>query len=173
MKCTELLAEDHRAMLRALDVLDEMSSRIERGERVDAADIEALLNFMRVFGDEYHQAKEESALFPVLRRTVAAEEPAVRHMLFEHDQERSLVAGLEDALRTRQGPDFVYFANRLSALLRNHIYKEEHILFDVVDKCFCKEDDAEVVTEFEKFEAQFPACRNLRTLEAVYMRKTA
>ena len=160
-------------MLRALDVLSEMATRVALGERVEPADVEAILNFMQVFGDECHQAKEESALFPVLMRAAAAEKEPLRHMLFEHDQERSLVVGLQDALKTQKGKDFIYYANKLIDLLRNHIYKEDHILFDVVDKCLTKEQDQEVVAEFGKFAPCPDLCRRLHALEWQYLRKTA
>jgi hemerythrin-like domain-containing protein len=152
MKCTNLLELDHKVILRALNVLEEMAGRIERNESVARRDIEALVNFLRVFGDDYHQTKEESALFPELRRSTAVENKEVRHMLFEHEQERSLVEGLEESVETKHGRDFVHYANRLIGLLRNHIYKEDNILFGIVENCLTDEQDATVVAEFANFE---------------------
>ena len=173
MKCTDLLLQDHKIMLRALDVLEEIAAKVQRDEPVEPADFEVILRFLRVFGDEYHQAKEESALFPVLMRTASSQQRSLRHMLFEHDQERSLVEGLEEALKTKKGIDFVHYANRLSSLLRNHIYKEDHILFDDVDKSLSEQQDEEVVAEFQKFEAPVELCNQLHKLEWEYHRKTA
>src|SRR6476469_5697708 len=98
MKCTDLLIEDHRVITRALDVLDRMATRVENGQSVEHADVEMLLRFLRVFADNYHQAKEESALFPELMRTSLANDARLRQMMFEHDQERSLVEGLTEAM---------------------------------------------------------------------------
>jgi len=75
-----------------------MAGRVERDQPVEADeadDIETILRFLRVFADDHHQAKEESALFPELRRTSAGNQGPLRQMTFEHDQERSLVEGLE------------------------------------------------------------------------------
>ena len=179
MKCTDLLTQDHKCILRSLDVLDVIAGKVEKSEQVDTTDIESLLHFLRVFGDDHHQTKEESALFPVSMLTEKGQHQhgPVNHMQFEHDQERSLVGGIAEALKTKKGPDFVHFANQLCALLRNHIYKEEHILFEIVEGSLSPEQDAQVAGEFQKFDL---AARNrqelldsLRRLESNYMGKAA
>src|SRR5207247_5328626 len=143
-KCTDLLIQDHKIIWRSLDVLEHMACCIDKEEYVDPEDVETLLRFLRTFADDHHQTKEESALFPELMRTSAAQEGPLRQMLFEHDQERSLVEGLEDALYTKKGAEFVYFANRLTALLRNHIRKEDDILFEIVERTLSSEQDEKV-----------------------------
>jgi hemerythrin-like domain-containing protein len=177
MKCTDLLTQDHKFILRSLDVLDVIVDKVEKSEQVDTTDIESLLHFLRVFGDDHHQTKEESALFPMLMLTEKGQHGPVNHMQFEHDQERSLVGGIAEALKTKKGSDFVHFANQLCALLRNHIYKEEHILFEIVDASLSPEQDEQVAGEFQKSDL---AARNrqelldsLRRLESNYMGKTA
>lgn len=179
MKCTDLLMEDHKAILRGLGLLDEIALRVDHGERVPTEDIEGVLEFLRVFGDEYHQTKEESALFPELLRTTGSQRDPLRQMLFEHDQERSLVRGLDDALKTKRGIDFVLYANRLSALIRSHIYKEDHILFDVVERSLSDPQDDVVVAEFYRFDEDLGAATRqrlfdeLHRLEWKYLRRVA
>src|SRR3954467_5762251 len=171
MKCTELLIKEHHIILRALDVLDEMAALVEKKEPVEAADIETLLRFLRVFADDAHQAKEESALFPELLRTSAGNEPALRHMLFEHDQERSLVEGLEDSLHTKKGREFVELALRLSNLIRTHIRKEDYLLFDTVEHSLSPEQDERVTTALNEFRVEPSYLENLRRLEWRYLRR--
>jgi len=69
--------------------------------------------------------------------------------------------------------EFVHFANRLGALLKNHIYKEDTILFDIVEKSLSKENDEAVVAELNKFEAPVGLYRDLYRLEWKYLTKTA
>jgi hemerythrin-like domain-containing protein len=172
-QCTNLLIQDHKIILRALDVLEHMAVEADKGVLLDPNDVEAFVRFLRMFADDYHQTKEESALFPVLMRTEEGQMPALRHMLFEHDQERSLVTGLEDALRGRKGTDFVHYATRLIALLRNHIRKEDTILFDNVESALSKNDDLEVVAEFGHFRVDPTLFAELHRLEWKYLRKSA
>jgi hemerythrin-like domain-containing protein len=173
MKCTDLLFQDHIIILRALDILDRMAADMEKGEPIDPVDIKDVLRFLRVFGDEHHQAKEESVLFPALLGVARLQQAPLRHMLFEHDQERSLIEGLEDALKTKKGPDFCHYAGRLSGLLRNHIDKENNILFDIVEKSLSKEQHDHVAAEFEKFDLGWENREmlndNLHRLERKYL----
>ena len=171
MKCTNFLAQDHKTILRSLDILAEMAARVRNGGRIENGDVETILKFLRVFGDDCHQTMEESALFPVLMRSSAAQRRPVRQLLFEHEQERSLVEGLEDALKTKQGMDFVHYADRLCELLKNHIYKEENILFGVVEMALTKEDDDWVTAEFAKFRSDPAFVADLNRLEWKYLRK--
>jgi hemerythrin-like domain-containing protein len=100
-------------------------------------------------------------------------------MIFEHDQERSLVEGLEEALGTKKGKDFVYFARRLIQILRTHIYKEDHILFEKADELLSPEDDANAAHGMEEFDRQWrekslPGLMSqLRALEWKYLGRTS
>jgi len=173
MKCTDLLIKEHKIILRALYILENMAIRVENDQPIEPEDVDAMLHFLRAFGDDYHQAKEESALFPELRRSSHEQEGSLRHMLFEHDQERSLIEALQEASYTKNNIDFVYFANRLTALLRNHIQKEDSILFDIVERSLSAEQDDKVVAEFNKFQIDPGFLAKLRRLEWTYVRRRA
>ena len=173
MKCTDHLRQEHKVILRALYVLEQMALCVENHETVSIEDVEALLRFLRRFADDHHQTKEESALFPELRRSSADQNAALRQMLFEHDQERSLVYALEEALYTRRGPEFIHFANAFVALIRSHIRKEDGILFDIVERSLSTEQDQKVLAEFEKFLINPDCLADLHRLEWKYMRKVA
>ena len=173
MKCTDLLTKEHKVILRALDILDHMAARIAENQPVPVADVETIPRFLRAFADNQHQAKEESALFPELLRTSAANDAPLRQMIFEHDQERSLVEGLEDSLRTKRGMEFVHFANRLTGLIRTHIRKEDNILFPMAERCLSPEQDERVTTELNKFEVDVAFLADLRRLEWTYLRSVA
>ena len=173
MKCTDLLTQEHKTILRALDILDHMAARIAEDQPLAVEDVETILRFLRAFADNQHQAKEESALFPELLRTSAANDAPLRQMIFEHDQERSLVEGLEDSLRTKRGMEFVHFANRLTGLIRTHIRKEDNILFPMAERCLSPEQDERVTTELNKFEVDVAFLADLRRLEWTYLRSVA
>jgi hemerythrin-like domain-containing protein len=140
-------------------------------------DVETLLSFLRYFADDHHQGKEETALFPELMKTAAAQTEPVRHLVFEHDQERSLVTALEDSMRTKSGKEFVYYANRLCGILRTHIYKEEHVLFEAIENAISAEQDRSVTAEFRDIDRREQdrkrkALRDLRRLEWTYLRRS-
>jgi hemerythrin-like domain-containing protein len=175
MKCTDLLDKDHQIILRAVDVLEQIADEVKKGCSVDPRDVEFVVRFLKEFEDEHHQTKEESALFPILLKTSAAQQARLGQMLFEHDQERSLVEGLEEALKTKHGPDFGYFANRLINMLRSHIYKEEFELFGLIELALSDEEDRRVVEEFHKYDevliARNELLKELQMLEDKYLRR--
>ena len=171
MKCTDLLRQDHKIILRSLDVLQSIVEG-ENPERIDQNDATTLLRFLRVFAHEHHHMKEESVLFPELMRTSRAEEGPLRHLLFEHSQERSLVEGLEDALHRTKAAEFVVFATRLTERVRNHIQKEDGILFPILDVLISSELDEKVTTGFETFQLDVSLLDDLERLESKYLKKT-
>jgi len=164
VKCTDLLTQDHNILQCMVEG--------ENGERIDQDDATTLLRFLRAFADEHHHLKEESVLFPELMRTSQAQGGPLRHLLFEHNQERSLVEGLEDALHTKKSIEFVIFANRLTDRVRNHIQKEDGILFPILEVLISNEMDQKVSAEFEKFQLDPNLLDDIRRLEWKYLRKT-
>jgi len=116
--------------------------------------------------------KEESVLFPELMRISQTEAGPLRHLLFEHTQERSLMEGLEDALRRTKTAEFVIFANQLTERVRAHIEKEDGILFPILDVLISSELDKKVSAAFKKFQMDFSLLDDLRRLESKYLRKT-
>ena len=60
MKCTDLLVQDHKIILRALNVIEHMAARVENDQFVETADVESILRFLRTFADDHQQTKEET-----------------------------------------------------------------------------------------------------------------
>jgi len=172
MKCTDDLMQDHKIILRSLDVLQRIATG-DNAEPIDYTDAGILLRFLRIFADEHHHLKEESALFPELMRASKAQGGPLRHLLFEHDQERSLVEGLEDALRSKKSANFILFANSLTSRIRNHIEKENNILFPILAALISEDQDEKVWAEFEKFQPDPGLVADFYRLEAKYLGKTA
>jgi hemerythrin-like domain-containing protein len=152
LRCTDHLIQEHRLILRAVYVLKAMADQAEDLKIPEAQDVE-LLHFFRRFADDHHQAKEESVLFPALRNCdLPNTSGPLGQMMFEHEQERSLIEGLEDSLRTRNHSDFAHYGHRMAEVLSNHIYKEDNILFDLVEKAIAKETDERIVEEMMRFD---------------------
>jgi hemerythrin-like domain-containing protein len=171
--------QEHKLILRALDVLDNMAAWAEKNGAVDEVDIGNLLDFLRWFADAHHQAKEETVLFPALKRAAATQERPVEHMMLEHEQERALIERIEAAVRTARMPEFLAGVNKLSSTLRNHIYKEDDILFEFTKTALKPAADDAVAAELEKFDTSLDKeiladkISGLRSLEWKYLRRTS
>jgi hemerythrin-like domain-containing protein len=170
MKCTELISRDHAVLRRGLDILDGMVKKLEDLERIEIADVTAILKFLRLFGDEYHQTMEEKVLFPAL---MGAEPYAefLRHLLVEHGEERAVVAEIEAALNPKKGIAFVTSSRRLTLLLRQHLDKEDTILREIAERSLSNEGDETVAAEFTKNQKAAETYVNFASLEWKYIRK--
>jgi len=177
MRSTNFLIQEHKTILRALDVLDALTASSDAGARIDTGDVDKILDFLRWFADAHHQVKEESILFPAIRARAAAEERPIRHMIFEHDRERQLIEELERDVRLGKTSEFSSRASRLSSGLRNHILKEDQLLFPDADALLDEEQDALIFERLNRFDTGLDRqildekLRELHSLEWKYLRK--
>ena len=115
MKSTQILIQEHKLILRALDLLDAISASVEKTGTVEDPDIEKILDFLRWFADAHHQAKEETILFRALKSAAASQNRSIEHMTLEHEQERALIEDMEKDLRLAKLAEFATCASRLSS----------------------------------------------------------
>jgi hemerythrin-like domain-containing protein len=167
-------------MLPVAEVLCSMSEGAEDKGQFSSEDVERILRILRLFGDDYVQAKEEGALFPVFSSLCDfSQYVAVRNRVFEHERDRSLIAGMEDAFWRSSAYQFAEYSSRLAVFLRTHVYKEEHLLFDTINRSLTADDDARIVREFADYDCEFQrlheqeVMHDLRVLEWKYLRKVA
>jgi hemerythrin-like domain-containing protein len=153
MKSTNILKDEHKTITRALNVIERMAIRKESGAPLEVRDVEDVLSFLHLYADEHHQGKEEMILFPALLKDRAQRNhKALSQLIFAHNQERSLVVGLEESFRTNRDSDFVYYARRLAQILRAHIESEDRSLFPLADETLAPHEDEEVARELTDFE---------------------
>ena len=158
MKSTDLLRDDHRHMIAALDVVTEMAARADTDKNVNEFDVQRMLKFLRDFGDRHHQGKEESVLFPALLQDPTQENyERLCCLVFEHNRQRSLMEGLEEALLTKNTKDFSYYATRLSTILREHIKEEEEVVFPLVESTLMAAEDERIASEMQHYDAAWQA----------------
>jgi hemerythrin-like domain-containing protein len=140
MKATAELSHEHQAILEMIRVLVKMAERLEAGTPVDAKDLEDAVEFIRVFADKCHHAKEEGHLFPEMERAgIPRGRGPIAVMLAEHEEGRKHVAAMAGALRgVRKGQRkamaaFAAGARGYGELLTQHIFKEDNILYPMAD----------------------------------------
>lgn len=167
MRPTETLMAEHERILGALDVLEDLAQRAERGEGV-ADRGRDVIDFIRTFADHLHHAKEEQMLFPALDEAgLPPDGGPVGVMLMEHDEGRRLVEDMTRALEQDLGTEqtragFAQAAGAFVELLRNHIIKENEILFPLADRMLSAEAQRELAEGFERFDEQERADEHTR-----------
>jgi hemerythrin-like domain-containing protein len=158
---TETLKEEHRAIERMLAVMDTASQRLEAGEPVRTGLFRDAVDFVRNFADKCHHDKEESNLFPRLQeRGLSREEGPLAVMLQEHDLGRNYIRALDGAIPAYEQGDksaastVAENARGFTELLRDHIWKENNILFPMADRVLTPADQQELEERFEQVEAE-------------------
>jgi hemerythrin-like domain-containing protein len=158
MKALESLMEEHRVIERVASLLEEATLKLYRGEAVNRRAFALLLMFFKEFTGKCHHGKEEGALFPFLEsKGIPREGGPIGVMLMEHDIGRRLIKALEEDLENiERDPearrDAVDSALSYVRLIREHIFKEDNILFKIADELMSADEDKRLVEEFEKIE---------------------
>ncbi len=159
MKATDELKHEHDAILLMLEIMDRAAARLEAGQDVPVADLEAMVDFLKTFADGCHHAKEEGYLFPAMEKAgVPREHGPIGVMLSEHEIGRSYISKITEAIAAiRSGSNgfeshFAKNARGYGNLLRMHIQKENMILFAIADQRLSAADDESIVAGFEKIE---------------------
>lgn len=150
-KATQDLRNEHDAILHVLEILDKMLSAQPKDETSRKQHFSELIRFLKIFADQCHHGKEENFLFEAMvSRGVPKEGSPVGAMLQEHVQGRAYIAMMDQAQQADQTEEFKAAAEKYRDLLRQHIEKENRVLFVMADQLL---DDAAQDILFEKFEA--------------------
>jgi hemerythrin-like domain-containing protein len=133
----ELLMTEHRLIEKGLDAMDGWLTTLSPGSESDDKDeLARFVSFIRGFADAYHHGKEEDILFVAMVDHLdgLAKQPATWS-----EQDRDTLA------RT---------VREFSALLRQHIQKEDQILYPMADTRLPEPVKEEISRRFQAFEAQ-------------------
>ncbi len=138
---TAVMVAEHQLILRMIALVEANTAAMEAGKFRDWQFFLDAVDFIRNYADRFHHAKEEDVLF---RELVAGGMPAqnspVAAMLMAHDQGRAYVGGLEEGAQRAlagepgQVPVIAENARGYAALLRDHIDKEDHILYPLAER---------------------------------------
>jgi hemerythrin-like domain-containing protein len=153
---TEVLKEEHRVIEKVLDALERLAKAAETSS---LAEWDKVIDFARNFADKCHHLKEENLLFPALEeRGIPREGGPIGMMLAEHEEGRGYVRAMAAALASA-GKDSVDNRQILREtaiayirLLRQHIQKEDEVLFQMADEVLSSEEQKTLLREFEEHE---------------------
>jgi len=155
---TEILSDEHRVIERVLDVFEALAARPLKGS---FDHWKHALDFARHFADQCHHYKEEKILFPALEEHgIPREEGPVGMMMLEHEEGRSYVRGMFAALAQIEATDesaqaaLRENARQYVRLLREHIQKEDDILFRMADEVIPVDEQIQMLKDFDAHEAE-------------------
>jgi len=161
MTPTETLKHEHEVILMVLDTAQREAETIGATAKVDAERIRKFLDFFLNFADRCHHSKEEKLLFRrMIERGFPSEAGPIAVMLAEHDQGRAHLKAVEESLPAASGGDASATAEVRDhligyvELLRQHIDKENNVLYIMADQILTANDQTDLASAFEKVEAE-------------------
>ena len=159
MKATEILMSEHRVIERVITSIETAVAQIQAGKEIQPEFFLKSADFIKGFADGCHHKKEEGVLFKAMEANGASSQRGpVAVMLFEHEQGRKFTRGMREAANKLQAgdpaakTDLIENALGYAALLRQHIAKEDQILFPMADRLIPASKHARVAEGFEHVE---------------------
>jgi hemerythrin-like domain-containing protein len=161
MKATDVLMEEHRVIERVLAALEKAAIRINNGDPIPPAFFIQAADFIKGFADDCHHKKEEGVLFPAMvEGGLSYQFGPVAVMLAEHDEGRTFANAMRLAAEHLNNGDasakdqVVRNALDYVTLLRQHISKEDGILYPMADQVIPKTKHSQVDQDIERIEAE-------------------
>jgi hemerythrin-like domain-containing protein len=161
MKATEILVSEHVVIGRVIGTMEQAVQASAVGKAVHPDFFINAADFIRGFADGCHHRKEEKVLFKAMAQSgVAVQGGPIGVMLNEHEQGRELTRAMRNgAEKWKNGQDegrleALKAAGRYVLLLRQHISKENNVLFPLANRLIPVENQEQVAEDFEKVERE-------------------
>ena len=141
MSATQCLRDEHQVIMRVLDCFEIALRQASDSNSVSRDVFAPFVEFFKGFADKCHHCKEEDRLFPRLESAgIPREGGPIGVMLYEHEQGRNHVRTIHENLEAADSGDagacavILKHGSAFLNLLRDHIYKENEILFNMADQ---------------------------------------
>jgi hemerythrin-like domain-containing protein len=152
----DLLKQEHRLIEKVLSALEQKVQNMHRGG-FPLEFFQDALDFFANFADACHHFKEEDTLFPLLKqRGIPEEGGPIGCMLHEHGFGRSCLKGIRERLpEASSGSESAQaeirdYATQYISMLRQHIQKEDNVLFRMAEHVLTGEDKSALQREFTR-----------------------
>lgn len=145
----KVLYDEHEVIISAIEITKDAGKLISHNEIAYEMLIRDLLNFFKLYADQYHHNKEEKILFPEMnKKNEFLEDGVIKEMLDNHEDFRSMIANIEILLDKKDYLGTQQMLHIYSEALLDHIAVENDEVFQMAETLF----DA---TELEKIYFRF------------------
>lgn len=160
MSSLHVLMGEHRVIERAISALTAYARGISRGNDLPRHDLAGFVKFLQDYADTHHHGKEEDILFrTMMDHGMPVEGGPLGVMLAEHTEARRLTGALAELAAgdapwdSEQRRRLLFAATGYARLLKDHIQKEDRILYPMADRMLPDEAWQQIESEFSAFQA--------------------
>ena len=163
----EELMNEHRTIEKVLTAL-----AAAEDHPVDLAFYQQVVDFLAHFADGCHHDKEEKRLFPSMEEKGMTQESSLLGLMYEeHETGRAQVALMRLCIEEGNLEAVQRVARDVVALLRDHIEREDHVLFPMARDLLSDEELARLGAAFATDQNQ--ACGRYRRLADELLSQTS
>ena len=159
MQATDILSQEHRVIERVLDSLETAANRLSAGEAVPMDFFSQAADFIKNFADGCHHKKEEEILFIAMSANGMPQDAEPVSLFLEDHEEgrrltRTMLEGVEGVQRgdTTSMSQVIQNALDYVTLLREHIQKEDHVLFPMAGDIIPASQHQQLMADFAHIE---------------------
>src|SRR3989304_1137754 len=153
---TEILSNDHKVVLEKLKLMEQTINNLKSNVKNVLTDLKT---FLRKEAD-LHFKKEEAALFPEMEKFIPRDEGPIGQMLLEHEDlykyEDNFIRGVDLFSKDENNGEAQKLirenGNSFINLLREHIYKEDNMLFMMADMHLEEDQINAIMKKFEELD---------------------
>ena len=151
---SKILSNEHKDILKVVGALEVEIGQLN-DKNIDETFFKKVIDFIKNYVDKFHHAKEEDILFKEFNK--CAEEGGVHcnpveQMLFEHDEGRKNIKIMESGLNEKNKDKIIEGAKGYAQLIREHISKEDCILYPLADDSLSESVKNEMLSQFKEIE---------------------
>ena len=169
-KSSKMLSDEHIKILKVVEALAKEVSELEKGKKVNEEFLKNVIDFIRNYADKFHHAKEEDILFKEFCKQADKGKVhcnPVGQMLSEHDTGRKAIKKIEEGMRIKNRQMIIDGANEYISLIREHIFKEDNILYPMADEALDKFVKEKMFKQFKKINRERDISKQLNFLKSL------
>lgn len=155
MNITQKLMDEHQLILAYTRLLEGyiMALKEDSTRTVLSARLPDFIPFVREYADRYHHAKEENVLFKFMEKPgVLTHCNPLPQMNYEHEEGRKYIRGMQESLQQGDVNTALRYAYGWLQLLRDHISKEDNILYPMAEEGVPQSERAELIAQYQNAE---------------------
>ena len=155
MNITQKLMDEHQLILAYTRLLEGyiMALKEDPTRTVLSERLPDFIPFVREYADRYHHAKEEDILFKFMEKPgVLTHCNPIPQMNYEHEEGRKYIRGMLESLQQGDVNRALRFAHGWLELLREHITKEDSILYPMAEESIPESERVKISLQYENAE---------------------
>jgi hemerythrin-like domain-containing protein len=157
MEPLEILRNEHGLIRQYVDHLAASAEKLQRDERPPREFFEKALQFSNEFASQYHHVKEEYMMFVRLAmKKGGAMDGEIESLRHQHETGRDYISAINNSLEgyaNGEPAKVSLILENLGAYVsmeRQHLHKEDHVFFPLVQDEFTDDEMKQVSAEFDK-----------------------